>query len=80
MSPKTYVKRFPGNAILGAFGLGLAFSVGLGGRSLLRRFGLKLARQGFSQIRHQIWRELGQIWEDSKADSKTTPNRGDNDV
>ncbi len=62
---RTYVTGRPGSSLLGAFGVGLALSAGLSARSLLRWFGLRLARRAAEGTSRQFWRELQRIWADS---------------
>ena len=61
---RTYVTTFPGSALIGAFGLGLALSAGLGGRRLSRRLGWRLLRRTVDRASGQFWRDLAGIWAD----------------
>jgi len=69
VSWRTYARRYPGNMLLGAFGLGLALSAGLGGRRFARSLGLRLFRLAWRQGLKQLGRELPELW------SKTAPAR-----
>jgi len=59
---RTYARRYPGNVLLGAFGLGLALSAGLRGRGLSRWLGLRLVRRGLRETERRLGRELARIW------------------
>ncbi len=62
LSWRQYVMRYPGYALLAALGVGLAASGGFGRAGLLRRFGLKLARQSVEHAGQHLWREVQRIW------------------
>jgi hypothetical protein len=62
---RTYARRYPGNATLGAFGLGLALSAGLGGRRVSRWLGLRLVRRALRDVGRRLGRELAEIWAES---------------
>ncbi len=67
---KTYVTSFPGSTMIGAFGVGLALSAGLGGRRLSRRIGWRLVRRAVDWAAvdwasERFWRDLAGIWADS---------------
>jgi len=80
MSWQTYVKRYPGHALVAALGFGLAVSAGFAGGRAWRWIGLRLARRTLRKAGHQIWRELGRIWDDSSPVKNPTPTSGaDND-
>ena len=70
---KTYVTTFPGSTMIGAFGVGLALSAGLGGRQLSRRLGWRLVRRAVDQASERLWHDLAGIW----ADSAPEKSRGE---
>ena len=69
LSWKTYIRGYPGQAVMVAMGIGLALSAGLSARSLSRWFGLRIARQGLRKASRLFWQELGDIWAESKTAS-----------
>lgn len=71
VSWRNFVRRCPGPAVVGAFGVGLALSAGLGSRRLARWLGLGLARQAMKGAGRQLWRELGRIWKESTPEAAT---------
>lgn len=62
---RTYARRYPGNVLLGAFGLGLALSAGLSGRRLTRWLGRRLVRRALRDAGQRLGRELAGIWAES---------------
>jgi hypothetical protein len=62
VSWREYVTRYPGYAMLAALGAGLAVSGGLGRSGLVRRAGIRLARQGVRHAGQYLWREIQGIW------------------
>ncbi len=73
---RTYVKHYPGSAVIGALGVGLALSGGLGVRSLSRWLGIRLVRRGVDGIIGRLYGELGRIWTDSTPDANPTDADG----
>ena len=73
---RTYVRRSPGNAVLGALGVGLALSAGLSARRLSRWLGMRLIRHAADHAWGQVRRELRQIWADSTPGKTTSETRG----
>ncbi len=73
---KTYVTAFPGSAMIGAFGVGLALSAGLGGRRLSRWLGLRLVRRTIDRASGQLWRDLAGIWADSAPEKSPGEDHG----
>lgn len=65
LSWRTVVRRLPGNAMLAAFGLGLALAAGLSARSTARWLGLKMVRHALKEGRRLGWAELRRIWADA---------------
>jgi hypothetical protein len=65
VSWRTYVRSYPGPAVLAALGTGLALSAGLSTRRLSRWLGLRLVRRAADQAGRLLWRELKQVWNDS---------------
>jgi len=59
---KTYVRTFPGSALLIALGAGLAVSAGLGRGQLTRMVGLRLFRRGTASLSGQLVAHLQDIW------------------
>jgi len=78
---RTYARRYPGNAMLGAFGLGLALSAGLGARGFSRWLGLRLVRRALRDAQQRLGRELADIWAESTpaGDHAHTPNTSTSD-
>jgi hypothetical protein len=62
---RTYARRYPGNVLLGAFGVGLAFSAGLGGRRFTRWMGLRLVGRTVREGRRLLVREFERLWADA---------------
>jgi hypothetical protein len=69
LSWREYVIRYPSYAILSAFGVGLAASRGfrLGHGDLLRKMGLRVARQTMEHAGQHLWQEIQRIWSQSGA-------------
>ncbi len=59
---RTYVRRYPGLAVLAALGTGLAIS-GVWNRARLGRWlGARLVRQAGGRIGEHLWQELRRFW------------------
>ncbi len=67
LSWRTVVRRMPGNAMLAAFGIGLALAAGLSARSTARWLGLRMVRRSFREAQRWIGAELRRVWADSAA-------------
>jgi hypothetical protein len=76
---RTYVKSFPGCAVLTALGTGLILSAGLTAPRIARWLGLRLVGRAFGTAGHAIWRELGHIWANSTPDKKPSATSGGRD-
>jgi hypothetical protein len=76
---RTYVKSFPGCAVLAALGTGLVLSAGLTARRIARWLGLRLVGRAFDTAGRAIRRELGQIWASSSPGKKPADTSGAND-
>jgi len=72
---RTYARRYPGNVLLGTFGLGLALSAGLGGRSLARWLGMRLLRRGLRQGEQLLGEELRWLWDAAGPNAESTPRK-----
>jgi hypothetical protein len=62
---RTYVRSYPGSAVMAALGAGLALSAGVQRRRLARLLGMRLFRWASSNIGSQFWGELQRVWSDS---------------
>jgi len=71
LSWRTYVKRYPGSAVMAALGVGLAVSAGLSARRLSRWAGLRMIRRAADQVLGHLRRDLARIWADSTPKSAT---------
>lgn len=84
LSWRTYVRRWPGNAVAVALGAGLALSAGLSARRLTHWVGLRLLNRAASQGGQLLWQEIAQIWADSapqrNAGNPPAANPGADDV
>jgi hypothetical protein len=78
VSWRTYVRRYPAQALAAAVGLGLAASAGLSGR-LAQRLGFHLARRAVDRAVNRAWKELGAIWAESTPDRAATEPSGGTD-
>ena len=67
LSWRTVVRRLPGNALLAAFGLGLAMAAGFSARSMARWLGLKMVRRAFSEGLRVVGAELQRVWADAAS-------------
>ena len=65
LSWRQYVMRYPGYALLAAFGVGLAASGGLWRGRLLRRLGLQAVHQATERVGKSLWQEFQRIWSQS---------------
>lgn len=72
---KTYVRRYPGYAVLAAAGLGLAFSAGLRRGGWTRMLGLQLVRRASRGVLAGVVAELGGLW--SEATPERAPHKPD---
>jgi hypothetical protein len=59
---RTYVTRYPGPAILAAFGLGLSGATAFAPRGILKRLGSVLLRGSTDRATNLAWRELNRWW------------------
>jgi hypothetical protein len=75
---RTYLRHFPGQAMMGAFGIGLALSAGLGARRWARWLGIWLVRRAADQAGQRLWQELARLWAES-APERQTAARGASD-
>lgn len=75
VSWRTYVRRFPAQALAAAVGLGLVASAGLSG-GLSRRLGFHLARRAVDRTVDRVWKELEGIWAESTPDRAATGRSG----
>jgi hypothetical protein len=62
---REYVTRYPGGAVLAAFGVGLAASGGFGQSRFMRNLWLRLARHTAKRAGRHLWREIMRLWEQS---------------
>ena len=62
---KTYVRRWPGHAVLAALGLGMSASATLGGGRWARLLGMRLVRRVGDQAGNRVWDELRGVWQES---------------
>jgi hypothetical protein len=70
---RTYARRYPGNLLLGAFGLGLALSAGLNARRLSRWLGVRLFRRALHEGEKRLGRELARLWTERRETGSRTP-------
>jgi hypothetical protein len=59
---RTYVRRYPGFALLAALGAGLALSAAWNRAHLGRWLGMRLVRQAGTRIGEKLWEEVRQFW------------------
>ncbi len=78
LSWQTYVRRYPGNMLMGIFGLGLALAAGLGSRGLGRWLGLRLFRRALREGERRLGKELQWLWtaSDPQADHPRDADSG----
>lgn len=74
---RTYVSHYPGSAIAAAFGVGLAFSAGLRGRPLARRFGLRLFRRSIGLVGRHLWGEALSAFGSTTSPPEAAPRGND---
>ncbi len=65
VSWREYAIRYPGYALLAAFGVGWAASGGFRRNRLLRRLGLRAVRHAAKHLGQGLWREIQRIWSQS---------------
>ena len=75
VSWRTYVGRYPAQALAAALGLGVAASAGLSG-GLSRRLGFYLARRAVDRTVDRLGKELEAIWAESTPDGDATERSG----
>jgi hypothetical protein len=73
VSWKTYVRRWPGLAVLAALGLGLSASAGLGRGRWGPRLGLRLVRRVANKAGDRFWQEVQRLWTESAPDHPRQP-------
>ena len=59
---RTYVRRYPGLALLAALGTGLAMSAAWNRARLGRWLGMRLVRQAGTRIGNHLWAEVRRFW------------------
>ncbi len=64
---RTYVRRYPGRAVLAALGIGVAAGFALRGRRWPRNLGLGLLRRFAEKFAVDLGAELGGLWADLVA-------------
>ena len=69
VSWQTYVRRYPGYAVLAALGLGLAASAGPSGGGWSQYLGIQLVRRVIHKAVDCVWQEIKDIWAESKPRS-----------
>lgn len=65
VSWQTVIRGAPGNAILGALGVGLALSAGLSMRWLSGWLGLRMIRRAVDRGSRLFWQEIAEVWSNS---------------
>lgn len=73
---KTYVRRYPGYAVLAALGLGMSASAGLSRGRWARLLGTRLVRRAASQAGERLWQEVQRLWTASAPDRHRRPSSG----
>jgi len=73
---KTYVRRWPGYAVLAALGLGMSASAGLGGGRWARLLGMRLVRRLGNRAGDRLWQEVRDVWTES-APERQRSEKGD---
>ena len=59
---RTYVRRYPGYAVLAALGLGLSASAGLSRGRWARLLGMRLVRRVGNRAGDRLWQEVQRVW------------------
>lgn len=67
---KTYVRRWPGYAVLAALGLGMSASAGLSRGRWARLLGTRLVRRVGNRAGDRLWQEVQRVWTESAPDRK----------
>ncbi len=80
VSWRTYVRRYPAHAVLGAFGIGLAGAAGLRPGRWWRLLARQLVRRGIDKLIAGLWRELKAIWAESGPPPASPQSRGAEDA
>jgi hypothetical protein len=78
VSWRTYVRRYPAQAVLAAMGLGLAASAGVSRRGL-RLLGFHLVRRAVGKAFDRLGRELAASWAESKPRGPESDSSGAKD-
>ena len=65
VSWRTYVRAYPGSAILAALGAGLSFSAGLSFGRIAHWLGLRMVRSALDRVAGSVWDELRRVWAES---------------
>ncbi len=65
---RTYVRRYPGYALLAALGLGMSVSSTLGGGRWARLLATRMIRRVGDGLGRGLWAELVHIWEESEPE------------
>lgn len=73
---KTYVRRYPGYAVLAALGLGMSASAGLARGRWARLLGMGLVRRAGERVGQHLWQEVQRFWTESTPDGREQPPRG----
>jgi hypothetical protein len=60
---RTYITRYPGSAILAAFGLGLGGAILFAPRTILKSLGAVLLRSSTDRAASLAWGELKRCWQ-----------------
>ena len=76
VSWKTYVRRYPGYAVLAALGLGMSASAGLARGRWARLLGMWLVRRAGDRAGQHLWQEVQRFWTESTPDGREQPPRG----
>jgi hypothetical protein len=59
---RTYVTRYPGSAVLAAFGLGLSGATLFASKGMLKGLGRGILRGSVDRAMNLAWRELRRYW------------------
>jgi len=70
LSWRTYATRWPGNLVLGALGLGMALSAGLGARRMVPWLGRRLLTRAIRNARRHLLAELARLWNEAAPGAK----------
>ena len=73
---RTYVRRYPGYAVLAALGLGLSAGAGPRRGGWTRYLGLHVARRMVNRAVDLMFDEIRQIWADSTPPDRSTESNG----